>query len=127
MRAARLSRIAALSAAGLLVSGCGGDSGTGPTALQVALFANPASIPVDGSSLVIAQVTTDMAQPAAGVPLEWGTTFGELVVTGATQTDANGRRAATLRGTGTAGVAVVTARVVGREYAGQVQVQIGPN
>ena len=127
MHDARLSRFAALAAAGVvaLAAGCGGDSGTAPVRLEVVLFATPPSIPVDGTSTIIAQVTTDRGQPATGVSLEWSNTFGSLAVRGS-GTDANGRYSVTLRGEGAPGVAVVTARVVGRSEQGQVEVRIGP-
>ena len=50
--------------------------------------------------------------------------LGQLLVTGSV-TDASGRVTSRLLGEGEPGVAVVTARVVGRTETGQVQVRIG--
>lgn len=124
MRDIRLSRIAGLVVAALVASSCD-DSSTGPTSLQVTVVANPAAIAVDGSSTIVAQVTTNLGQPAVGVPLEWSNSFARMLVSSGS-TDATGRSSATLQGEGVAGVAVVTARVVGREERSQVEVRIGP-
>jgi hypothetical protein len=42
-------------------------------------------------------------------------------------TDASGRSSATLQAQGVAGVAIVSAKVVGREERSQVEVRIGPS
>jgi len=96
----------------------------GPVRLQVRVFATPASIPVSGTSTIIAQVTTDQAQPAPGHTIEWSNSMANLSVRGAA-TDASGRTTATLRGEGAPGVAVITASVVGSGERGQVEVRIG--
>ncbi len=120
---------AAAAALAALSASCGGDSGTGPLQLQLRVFATPASISATGSSTIIAQVTTSLAQPAPGVVIEWSNTFGFLMVGGSSggggPTDASGRTTATLRGEGTPGVAVVGAAVVGGGVRGQVEVRIG--
>jgi hypothetical protein len=122
----RRSRNALLIAVGLvsIAVGCS-DSSTGPTSLQLTVSAAPASIPVDGASTITVQVITNLGQPAVGVPLEWGNSFGSMQLAGTT-TDVNGRNSATLRGEGVAGVATVTVRVVGREERSQTEVRIGP-
>ena len=98
MREDRVPRLAALAAmVAVLIAGCGGDSGTGPARLQVRVFATPASIPVSGASTIIAQVTTDQAQPAPGHTIEWSNSLATLQVRGAA-TDASGRTTATLHG-----------------------------
>jgi hypothetical protein len=126
MREGRLRRQAALAAVvAVFIAGCGGgDPGTVPTRLQVRVFATPPSIPVSGTSTIIAQVTTDQAQPASGHTIEWSNSMASLSVRGA-GTDASGRTTATLRGDGTPGVAVITASVVGTGERGQVEVRIG--
>jgi hypothetical protein len=125
MRADRHRRQAALAAVvAVFIAGCGGDSGTVPTRLQVRVFATPASIPVSGASTIIAQVTTDQAQPASGHTIEWSNSLATLQVRGGA-TDASGRTTATLRGQGEPGVAVITASVLGSGERGQVEVRIG--
>lgn len=129
MREGRLLRWTAVAAAGLVaLTGCSGDSATGPVRLQVRVFATPPSIPVTGTSTIIAQVTNDRAQPVPGLAIEWSNSFAFLMVGGTASsgpTDANGRTTATLRGEGTPGVALVTAAVVGSGERGQVEVRIG--
>lgn len=118
-------RLAAGAAAvtAVLAAGCS-DSGVGPATFQVQLSAAPASIPVDGSSVITAQVTNSRGQTPPGISLEWSNSLATLQVRGGV-TDANGRATATLFGQGAPGVAAVTATMVGRTERGQVQVRIG--
>lgn len=119
----RLAAVASVVFAALS-AGCG-DSGTGPIRIQVRVFANPPSIPVNGTTTIIAEVTTDLAQPGPGAAIEWSTNLGALMSSGGSVTDSTGRTTATLRGTGETGVAVVTAAIVRTAERGQVAVRIG--
>jgi hypothetical protein len=118
--------IAAAVALAALAGACNGDSGTEPLAIFVTVTADPASISLTGSSTITAQVRTENGNAGAGWRLEWGSTLGNIFVSGgAGSTDGNGRASAVLRGEGVAGVAVVTVRAVNRTEQGQVLVPIG--
>ena len=83
------------------------DSDDPERRLFLQLFATPASIPVDGSSIITVGVFDASGRPVPDVGLNWQTTLGALEPT-AGNTNANGRQTATLRGTGVAGTAIVT-------------------
>lgn len=117
---------AAAVAFAVLSAGCAGDSGFEPVRLQVRLSAEPASIAVDGTSTLTAQVTNNQSQPASGIPIEWSTNLASLRAGGGA-TNANGRTTATLSGQGEPGVALITATIVGLGERAQVEVRIGPN
>lgn len=127
MREHRLVGLAAAVVAvfAVVAAGCG-DSGFEPTRLQVRLSAEPASIPVNGTSTITVQVTNNRGGVASGIPIEWSNSFAALHVLGSgSRSDADGHATATLSGQGDPGVAVITATIVGLTERGQVQVRIG--
>jgi hypothetical protein len=83
------------------------DSDEPERRLFLQLFATPASIPVDGTSVITVGVFDASGRPVPDVGLNWQTTLGALDIT-AGITNANGRQTATLRGTGVAGTAIIT-------------------
>jgi hypothetical protein len=83
------------------------DSDDPERRLLLQLFATPASIPVDGTSIITVGVFDSSGRPVPDVGLNWQTTLGALEVT-AGNTNANGRQTATFRGTGVAGTAIIT-------------------
>jgi hypothetical protein len=115
--------VAAVVLAGL-AGGCS-DSGTEPLEVFVTVSADPPSISLTGASTITAQLRTNRGEAGAGRAIEYGSTLGALFVTAAGSSNAQGRGTVTLRGDGTAGVAVVTARDVASGAQGQVQVRIG--
>jgi hypothetical protein len=124
MRPDKVLRLAAVATAVSAVLATACDSGVAPAQLQLQLSAAPSSIPANGTSIVTAQLTNTRGQAMSGVLLEWSNSLAQLELTGSA-TDSSGRNSATLRGEGTAGVAVVTARVVGSTERSQVQVRVG--
>ena len=90
-----------------LISMAACDSDDPERRLFLQLFANPASIPADGTSIITAGVFDASGRPIPDVGLNWQTTLGALEVN-AGNTNANGRQTATLRGTGVAGTAIIT-------------------
>ena len=121
----RLSQLASGTAVllALLATGCS-DTGASPGTFQVTLSAEPASIGLNDSSTITAQVTNSRGQRPPGVVLEWSNSLAALQASNSV-TDADGRARATLTGQGQPGVASVTARLVGRSESGQVEVRIG--
>ena len=124
MRPDKVLRLAAVATAVFAVLATACDSGVAPAQLQLQLSAAPNSIPVNGTSIITAQLTNTRGQAMSGVLLEWSNSLAQLELTGSA-TDSSGRNSATLRGEGTAGLAIVTARVVGSTERSQVQVRVG--
>jgi hypothetical protein len=124
MRHDKVLRLAAVATAVFAAVAAGCDSGVAPAQVQLQLSAAPSSIPANGTSIITAQLTNTRGQALSGVLLEWSNSLAQLELTGSA-TDSSGRNSATLRGEGTAGVAVVTARVVGSTERSQVQVRVG--
>jgi hypothetical protein len=83
------------------------DSDDPERRLFLQLFATPASIPVDGTSIITVGIFDASGRPVPDIGLNWQTTLGALEVTPG-NTNANGRQTATLRGTGVAGTAIIT-------------------
>lgn len=115
--------LAALVAAAFIVlfAGCNTDS---EPRLVVRVSAAPASIPVNGTSTITAEMTNFEGTAIQGISIEWGTSFGALQ-SGNSATNADGRASATLRGQGEAGVATVTATTLSTRERGQTEVRIG--
>jgi Bacterial Ig-like domain (group 1) len=88
------------------------------------LFATPASIPVDGTSIITVGVFDLNGRPVPDVGLNWQSTLGALDGT-AGNTDANGRKTATLRGTGVAGTAIITVIIATSGEQADTPVRIG--
>ena len=119
----RVSKSLALAIAvvmAVLGAACDSDETAG---LRVMLSAEPTSIAVNDQATITAQVMNDTGQPVAGVVITWGTNFGSLA-SQSSSTDADGRCTAFLSGTGTAGIATVTA-TTGTGRRGEVTVRIG--
>ncbi len=109
--------------------GCGGGSGSGGTPTQptattlISVEAVPAAIGVFGQSRIQILVGRTDGSAVQGATISVSTTLGTLD-TGSVTTDADGRAATTLRGDGTAGTAVVTARM-SDGLAAEISVQVG--
>lgn len=116
-------KMMALIAAALIVlyAGCNTDD---EARLAVRVSAAPASIPVNGTSTITAEVTNFEGSPISGVSIEWGTSFGSLQ-SGNGVTNSLGRATATLTGQGAAGTATVTATTLLTREQGQTTVRIG--
>jgi hypothetical protein len=100
------------------------DSDDPERRLFLQMFATPASIAVDGSSIITVGVFDASGRPVADVGLNWQTTLGALEVTPG-NTNANGRQTATLRGTGVAGTAIITVITTTAGVQADTPVRIG--
>jgi hypothetical protein len=91
---------------------------------SISLQAAPSSIPADGRAELFAMVSDPSGAPIAGAEIEVATTRGS-VVGARPRTDDAGIARSALVGTGEAGEARVTARVVGTEASATAIVQLG--
>jgi hypothetical protein len=105
-----------------LLAACDSDETDERLILQ--LLADPSAIPADGTSIITARVFDSNGVPVPNVGLNWENTLGALEVT-AGDTDANGRKTATLRGTGVSGTAIITVTVLSTGDQANTPIRIG--
>lgn len=116
--------LAALVAAAFIVLFAGCNTDDSAQRFVVRVSAAPASISVNGTSTITAEVTNFEGTPIQGISIEWGTSFGALQ-SGNSVTNTDGRATATLSGQGEAGTATVTATTLSTRERGQTEVRIG--
>ena len=129
MRTGRASAPLLSFLAGLALLACGGSGGGSPTepppaGLSLTVTAAPSSIAPQGTAQVVVQARDPGGGSVVGLPIALATSLGTLDSTALT-TDTTGRATTTLRGSGTAGTARVTAQVQGRGVAAGTDVRIG--